>query len=51
MKRGPLLGKFNPETKDQILKDENSISEEIRAYLRDHYDDAAYPLNDHAHRI
>ena len=42
-KRGPLLGKFNPETKDQILKDENSISEEIQAYLKDHYNDHLTP--------
>jgi len=46
MKRGPLLGKFNPDTKDQILRDENSISEEVRAYLRVHYNDSPYPLND-----
>ena len=50
-KKGPLLGKFIPETKDQILKDENSISEEIQAYLKDHYNDSPYPLNDQAHRI
>ena len=50
-KKGPLLGKFNPETRDQILKDENSISEEIQAYLNDRYNDSPYPLNDQAHRI
>ena len=50
-KKGPLLGKFNPETKDQILKDENSISKEIQAYLKDHYNDSPYPLNDQVHRI
>ena len=43
MKRGPLLGKFNPETKDQILKDKNFIPEEIQAYLKDHYNDSPYP--------
>ena len=42
---------LNPETKDQILEDENSISEEIQAYLKDHYNDLPYPLNDLAHRI
>ena len=51
MKRGPLLGKLNPETKDQILKDENSISEEIQAYLKDHYNNSPYSLNNQAYRI
>ena len=44
-------GKFNPETKDHILKDEYSISIEIQAYLKDHYNDLPYSLKDQAHRI
>ena len=50
MKRGPILVKFNPGTKNQILKDENAISEEIQAYLKNHYYDSPYPLDNQALR-
>ena len=39
IKQGPIIGKFNIRTKDQILSNENDISQEIIKYLNAHFHD------------
>jgi hypothetical protein len=39
VRKGPLLSKFNAETKGRTLRKEEEINKEIQAYLKEHYMD------------